>query len=224
MICSVAKELNDTISLMARRKKSFKRKVIFFLVFLSIVGAVVATVFFGLGFYLSPQNELKKADAIVVVSGGQTTTRAGEGIKLYQQGWAPKIIFSGAAMDDGPSNAMAMKAQALAAGVPDNAIEVDEDAQNTYQNAVNSKRIIEGDGASSASQGKTIILVTSPYHQRRSAMTFAKIFGPSYTILNHSSVDNRWSKSHWYESGFSRDITLAELRKLLYILITNNYQ
>lgn len=191
---------------------------------LTAIGGLAAIIFFGLGFYLSPQNDLQKSDAIVVVSGGQTTTRAQEGIKLYQQGLAPKIIFSGAAMDDGPSNATAMRAQALEAGLPASAIEVDEDAQNTYQNAVNTKRLLDDDGQKVDGAEHKIILVTSPYHQRRATMTFAKILGKQYIILNHSSVDNRWSKSGWYESGFSRDISLAELRKILYIYVTGNLQ
>lgn len=201
-----------------------KKFLITLVVIIVILGGLAAAIFFGLGFYLSPQNDLGKADAIVVISGGQTTTRAQEGIKLYQAGLAPKVIFSGAAMDDGPSNATAMRAQALEAGVPASAIEVDEDAQNTYQNAVNAKRLLEGDDAAPAVSRQQIILVTSPYHQRRATMTFGKILGGNYTVLNHSSVDNRWSKSHWYESGFSRDITLAELRKILYIMLTGNYQ
>ncbi len=201
-----------------------KKFLITLVLILVIIGGLLAIIFFGLGFYLSPQNDLQKSDAIVVISGGQTTTRAQEGIKLYQQGLAPKIIFSGAAMDDGPSNATAMRAQALESGVPASAIEVDEDAQNTYQNAVNTKRILDNDGQKADGTEHKIILVTSPYHQRRATITFAKILGKQYTILNHSSVDNRWSKSGWYKSGFSRDITLAELRKILYIYVTGNLQ
>ncbi len=193
-----------------------------FLITISIIVgislALVAVVFFGLGFFLSPQSEPKKADAIVVVSGGQTTTRAEKGIELYKQGMAEKIIFSGAALDDGPSNAIAMRNQAIDAGVPVRSILLDSDSQNTFQNATNSKRLLEEIGA------KNIILVTSPYHQRRTSETFSKVLGKEYQIQNVSSFDNRWSKAQWWNTDFGRNISISELQKLLYIYVTGNYQ
>ena len=187
-------------------------------IFLGILATLAGVVFFGLGFYLSPQDKLEQADAIVVVSGGQTTTRAEYGIELYKQGYAPKIIFSGGALDDGPSNAIAMRQQAIEAGLSDDNILLDEDAQNTYENAVNSKRLMDDIGA------KKVILVTSPYHQRRVGQTFKKVLGPGYTVIGSSAVDSRWSKSGWWQSGFSFNISMSELYKMLYIGLTDSYQ
>ncbi len=184
----------------------------------SLLAVLASTVFFGLGFFLSPQDKLSQADAIVVVSGGQTTTRAEYGIRLFKQGYAPLILFSGGALDDGPSNAVAMRQQALEAGLSDDNILLDGDAQNTYENAVNSKRLLEQVAA------KKIILVTSPYHQRRATQTFKKILGSDYTVLGSSAVDSRWSKSNWWKSGFSFNISMSELNKLLYIGLTGSYQ
>lgn len=188
-------------------------------IILGIILAIAITIFFGLGFYLSPQTKpLQNADAIVVVSGGQTTTRAEKGIELYKQGLAPIIIFSGAALDDGPSNATQMQSQALLAGVPAQAILTDTDSQNTFQNATNSKRLLEDLDA------KNIILVTSPYHQKRVHETFAYVLGKDYRIQDASSVDNRWSKSQWWATPFGQNISLSEMQKLLYIYLTGNYQ
>ncbi len=193
-----------------------------FLISLGVVCGGLAIVaglaFFGLGFYLSPQDKLEKADAIVVVSGGQTTTRAEYGIKLYKAGYAPTIVFSGGAIDDGPSNAAAMRQQALEAGLSDDNILRDDDSQNTYENAVNSKRLLDSIGA------KKIILVTSPYHQRRTDQTFRKVLGPNYKVIGSSAVDSRWSKSAWWETGFGFNISMSELYKLLYIGLTGSYQ
>lgn len=187
-------------------------------VVVGLVAMSVAIVFFGLGFYLSPQDKPEKSDAIVVVSGGQTTTRADYGIELFKQGYANTIVFSGGALDDGPSNAKAMRQQALEAGLSDDNILLDEYAQNTYENALNSKKLLDEVGA------KKIIVVSSPYHQRRVNKTFEKVLGPSYTVLGVSSVDSRWSKSGWWRSGFSFNISMSELNKLLYIELTGNYQ
>lgn len=180
-----------------------------------VVGFVLLV---GVGFYLSPQNNPDKADAIVVVSGGQTTSRAEKGIDLYKQGYAPKIIFSGAALDDGPSNAFAMRDQALASGVPASNVYIDEKSQNTYENAVNSKAILQSLAASK------IILVTSPYHQRRANQTFESVLGKDYQLLGVSAFDDRWSKSQWWRRGFPLFISVSETWKLIYIGITGNYK
>ena len=174
--------------------------------------------FVGIGYYLSPQQAPQKADAIVVVSGGQTTSRAAKGIELFREGYAPNIIFSGAAIDDGPSNAYAMREQALDAGISKDNIFIDEISQNTYENAVNSKKILDSQKA------KKIILVTSPYHQRRANQTFRAVLEPDYEVIGVSAFDDRWSKSQWWRRGFPLFITFSELWKLAYVNITGTYK
>ena len=174
--------------------------------------------FVGIGYYLSPQQAPQKADAIVVVSGGQTTSRAAKGIELFKEGYAPNIIFSGAAIDDGPSNAYAMRQQALDAGISKDNIFIDEISQNTYENALHSKEIIN------QLKSKKIILVTSPYHQRRANQTFRAVLGPDYEVIGVSAFDDRWSKSQWWRRGFPLFITFSELWKLVYVNITGSYK
>ena len=195
-----------------------KKFFVWFFGILLILTVVGFGLFVGLGFYLSPQEQAVKSDVIVVISGGQTTSRAKKGIELYKQGYAPKIIFSGAALDDGPSNAYTMRDQALAAGIPAGDISIDEKSQNTFENAENSKRIIDELGA------KKIILVTSPYHQRRANQTFEAVFGRKYEIIGISAYDDRWSKSSWWHQGFPLFISVSEMWKLLYINLTGNYR
>lgn len=187
---------------------------------LILIAIVAVIVFFavGTGFYLSPQDTPSQSAAIVVVSGGQTTTRAQKGIELFKQALAPTIIFSGAAMDDGPSNATAMRAQAIKAGIKPNSIKIDEASQNTYENAVNTKKLL------AQLPDKKIILISSPYHLRRAKMTFEKVLGPDYTVIPVASFDNRWSKAAWWGNPFGLQITLSELFKVFYITVTGNYR
>ena len=86
-----------------------KRFLVTVAILLIFVAGLAATAFFGVGFYLSPQSKLSKADVIVAVSGGDTQARTEEAVKLYKDGWSHNLIFSGAALDaNGPSNARAM--------------------------------------------------------------------------------------------------------------------
>ena len=140
----------------------------------------------------SGQGNCSSVGAIVVVSGGDTNARTDEAIKLFHNGWSNKLILSGAAQDkSGPSNAAAMKNRALAAGVPESSILLDEYAENTQQNAENAQNIF------AAQNIKDIILVTSGYHQRRASLEFnARTTGVK--VINHPvSSDSDWSVWWW---------------------------
>ena len=132
------------------------------------------------------------SDAIVVVSGGDTQARTEAGINLYKNGWAETLILSGAAQDkSGPSNAQAMKLQAVQAGVPSSSIVIDEESESTQQNAQNTETIVTERGYDD------VILVTSGYHQRRASLEFNKR-AETVNIRNHPVVeDNDWGWLWW---------------------------
>jgi len=131
-------------------------------------------------------------DAIVAVSGGDTTARATEAIALYKNGWSNTVIFSGAAQDKtGPSNAAAMKTVALRSGVPASAIYLDEDSETTQQNAQNTETIFAEHNI------KSIILVTSGYHQRRASLEFSKRATDVAILNNPVQNDKDWSFLWW---------------------------
>ncbi len=163
----------------------------------------VAATIFGISLYLQPNDFAKcqdtpdekcqAADAIIVVSGGDTRARAAAGIEHYKNGWANKIVFSGAAQDkSGPSNAEAMRQQALAAGVLPESILIDEEAVNTQQNAEKTQSILTEQGF------KKVILVTSGYHQRRASLEFEKQAGTAVQVLSWPlSKDKDWGAFWW---------------------------
>jgi uncharacterized SAM-binding protein YcdF (DUF218 family) len=160
--------------------------------------------------YLSPQDTLAKADLIVVISGGDTDSRISEGVKLYLQKWAPKILFSGAAAEGDVSNALAMKRIAVSKGVPAEDILIEEDSKTTTENADFSAKIIHDNGL------KSIILVTSPYHQRRAYSEFRRVLGKDFTIVNHSAKDETWAKKSWWDNANARFLTFTEIMKNFY--------
>ncbi len=174
---------------------------------------IVAGFIIGTGFYLSPQDKLVKTDAIVVISGGETDLRVKEGVKLFQESWAPLIIMSGAARDAGESNAEAMKRLAVKIGVPADKILVEKESRNTFDNAKFTRDLLDDNNIQS------IILVTSPYHQRRASLTFNRYLGDSAKIVNHSAADSAWRKNGWWNNVWARKITLSELQKIMYLSV-----
>ncbi len=181
-----------------------------------LLGAVTVAgtvIFFSLGFWLSPQSNLAKSDAIVAISGGETKSRTIEAVRLYKEGWAPKLIFSGAALDpNSVSNAKAMELIAVDQGVPVADIVLEENSANTGENASGVAKIVKDQDM------KKIILVTSPYHQRRAFILFGRALGSNVEILNHSTTDQAWRRTHWWATDFSRSLTMSELQKTLFIL------
>jgi len=172
---------------------------------LFIIPSALIALIVGISFYLQPNNfigcqetptegstQCGTADAIIVVSGGDTNARTDEGIKLYKNGWADTIVFSGAAQDkSGPSNAAAMRTHAVSEGVPEKAIFVEEESATTEENAINTKTVLNENNIRDA------ILVTSGYHQRRAALEFNKLSG-DVTIRNHPLTNDKdWSLFWW---------------------------
>lgn len=170
-----------------------------------------------LGGYLTPSDNLSKSDVIVVLSGG--TDRTEWGIKLYQDGWAPRLLFVGAAQDkSGPSNAAAMRQEAVAAGIPETAIFTEDKSTNTLENAQFSKVILDQIGA------KKFILVTSPYHQRRVFETFNYVYGNSgIEIINSPSGYSAWNAKAWWEKPASSDVTISEVLKIMWAKLIGEY-
>lgn len=194
-----------------------KRLLVTIGIILSLVITLALVGFFGLGFYLSPQSKLAKSDVIIAISGGDTIARAVEAVRLYNEGWAPHIIFSGAALDPtSPSNAQIMAKAAEAQGVPSSAIEIEEASTSTQENAADVATMIKGRGY------HQLILVTSPYHQRRASILFERAVGQGITILNHSSFDQAWRRSDWWATSYSRALTLSELQKTLFELVNKS--
>ena len=171
---------------------------------ISIFVAIIIVIV-GLSVYLAPNDLAQcsfepsdipgcgKVDAIVAVSGGDTPARTKEAIDLYQAGWSDTLVFSGAAQDkSGPSNAEAMKLQAVAAGVPKQIILIEGNSETTRQNAEQTQALL------TKYDIHKVILVTSAYHQRRASLEFNKRAGGTVTILNHPVArDSQWSGAWW---------------------------
>lgn len=179
-------------------------------------------VLFGLPAYLGPDDlrsctapdanaKCGRADAIIAVSGGDTSARTSEAIQLYQEGWADTLIFSGAAADpSGPSNAEAMQRQAVSSGVPYGSIITDEFSQNTQENAQNIARFIKG------LELKRVIIVTSAYHQRRASLEFGSKLGTSVQIVNHPvPTDKQWQGAWWWLKPSGWWLAGSELIKII---------
>lgn len=116
------------------------------------------------------------ADVIVVLAGGVGESgESGEAyqekvkhnVELYQQGYAPKIIFS-SGVSYVYREALVMKALAVSLGIPADDIVLDELGGGNYRRLLNVKQIMEANG------WESMLLVTSRYNTVRSRLVVGK--------------------------------------------------
>jgi uncharacterized SAM-binding protein YcdF (DUF218 family) len=125
---------------------------------------------------LTVSEEVREADLIVVLGGGVnqgrylslvSSHRMVRGVQLYFDGKAKKILFSGGIMGQATvSEAAVMAQEARRLRVPAEAIIQEKKAKNTHEQAVEVKKIAD------SLQAKSILLVTSFSHMKRSLMAF----------------------------------------------------
>jgi uncharacterized SAM-binding protein YcdF (DUF218 family) len=134
--------------------------------------------------YLVVDEEPKQADAIIILSQG--LDRAKQGVKLYQLGYAPKVIFAG-----GSLSARAMSEWAMALGLPADAVVLEEQSITTFTDAQYSLEIMKTRGFKSA------IVVTSPEHTRRARAIFRYVFRELNFTISAAQYDPALANTWW---------------------------
>jgi len=153
--------------------------------------------------YLTVKEEPKSADVIIVLTGG--IDRVTYGVKLYQLGYAHKVLFAG-----GSARKMSIQAQTL--GLPSDAVLLEVESYSTYTNAKYSLEVMRSQGFKSA------IVVSSPWHTRRVSLIFHKFFrGLDLTVAGvpyDSSLSNNW----WKDSNLAYDVVTEYLKLVWHYL------
>lgn len=150
------------------------------------------------------QDRLTKVDVLVTLGGD--SERELYAAELYRQGLAPKIIMSGCG-----SSASKMAKRAVKTGVNAGDVILEERAESTYENALYSKNII------SAQDFKSAIIVSSPYHMRRTKLVFERVFkNTGVKLLYSPTKDSGFNVDGLCKSERDRAIVKREYIKLIY--------
>jgi uncharacterized SAM-binding protein YcdF (DUF218 family) len=119
---------------------------------------------------------LSPADAVLVLCSHDTRV-AERGARLYLDGYAPRLIFSGGLgtitrhlMTEPEADQFARIAESM--GVPAGAILIENQSTNTGENVLFTKQLL----ASANLHVQTVIVVQKPYMERRSYATFKKVW------------------------------------------------
>jgi uncharacterized SAM-binding protein YcdF (DUF218 family) len=140
-------------------------------------------------------DEAQRVDAIIVLGSAvwpnerpspSLAARTEHAIALYQAGYAPNLILCGGLGYLPPAEAEVMRRMAVSAGIPDDALFLDDTSHSTGENLAHAREIMNAHG------WRTALIVSDPFHLWR-ALTIARDLGieaygspasasPTYTI------------------------------------------
>ncbi len=173
------------------------------------------------GRFLVTEDRLARSDAIFVLAGARVE-RWLEGVDLYREGWAPRIVMSRGNVEPAehqlramgirfPTNADLVRDALVQLNVPSTAVMIlPDDQDSTAQEAESFRRMAEQHGWTRA------VVVTSKYHTRRTKFAFRRAFkGTPVRIIVRGSRYDRANPPRWWRSRFDIRNVTSELPKLL---------
>ena len=165
------------------------------------------------GAYLIYADELQPADVIVVLSGG-TDSRMNEALRLYKEDYAKIIVLTETGeQTEGYEylNSFDMRIQLINNGIPSGNIMItDLTVNTTVDEAVAIRDLMQN------RQFRSAIVVTDPYHTRRSKLIFNQVFDETGIDIIMHPVRSSWYNSRtWFTSVKGWQFTLLEYAKLI---------
>lgn len=169
------------------------------------------------GGFLIHQDAIAPADAILVLGGGKRE-RIEQGLKLFREKYAGLIMFTGMYGKTLCSYRCnwALEAQKYARrhGLPENRTIAILGPKNTHDDAVLSKE------ACLKNKIKSLIVVSEPYHTKRSFYIFRKTYKNSGIKVMVYPVQESWyRKNSWWKSREGIIKTVSEYAKFVYFLL-----
>lgn len=174
-----------------------------------------------MGRYLITEDRLQKAEAIAVLAGDGGVARTLEAVRLYQDGYAPRIILTHQFLPQGyealarlgitvPEERdiqwMILKAMRVPATV---VLQVSERADSTESEMIYLTRFLE------ERRIRSVILVTNRSHSTRARKILAKASGGRIMIVSRPTRYDTFDPGGWWRSRIDAKEVLAEYEKLL---------
>lgn len=149
---------------------------------------------------------------VAVVLGGHPRVRVPAAVDLLEAGRVGRIVVVGGQLVDGrPAEVRRGEREALARGVAPSQLEsLETEALGTVEEAVVVRR------AALESGWQRVVVVTSPYHCRRTGQVFGHAFAdvaPEVRVVATPYDD--WSEDGWHTDRRQRSLVGRELVKLV---------
>lgn len=161
------------------------------------------------------EDEPQKAD-VIFLPGSEEGVLAKTAARLYLEGYAPLIVPSGkyakwtghSMVDQFETESDHFAYLLMEEGVPEEAILKEREATYTYQNAINTRKLLDERGI----KVKKALLCCQAYHARRSKLYYQILF-PETEILVIPTVTKGIRKDNWFKNREMSDIVLGEIER-----------
>ena len=157
-----------------------------------------------IGQWLAVESSIEQADLVVALGGDRR--RQEEAVRLLHQGLARWIIFLGADVRTSDYHCLDVPVnRILDPAIP---------SYTTLDEAMTTRTVAQQRGF------KSILIVTSLYHERRALWVFKKVFRGSDVGLQVTSPPENFSLRTWWKSYIGRKMVLFEYLGLTYYWLT----
>ncbi|CBE68131.1 MAG: YdcF family protein [Candidatus Methylomirabilis oxygeniifera] len=180
-----------------------------------------------MGRYLITEDRLQKAEAIAVLAGDGGVGRTLEAVRLYQDGYAPRIILTRQRLPTGyealtrlgitvPEERHIQWMVLKAMRVPVTAVlQVNERSDSTASEMVHLVRLLK------EHRIRTIILVTNKSHSTRASKILARVSRNNLTSISRPTRYDTFDPDGWWRSrADARDVLFEYLKLLDYLVQT----
>jgi uncharacterized SAM-binding protein YcdF (DUF218 family) len=151
------------------------------------------------------------ADAAVVLAGDPDYERTKTAVRLLLEGRVGLLILTGGEPGPGDS-ATSLRDIALRAGVPEDKIRMEQVSRSTRGSMEAIRPILEQERI------RSVVVVTSPYHQRRAFWTARKTLR-GVEVISRPAEPAGWKPGGWWKTRWGRRIVFGEYARLAYYVI-----
>jgi len=153
----------------------------------------------------------RRADAALVLAGDPDYERTKTAVRLLLEGQVRLLILTGGEPSSGDS-ATSLRDVALRAGVPAERIRMEQVSRSTRGSMKAIRPILEQERI------RSVVVVTSPYHQRRAFWTARKTLR-GVEVLSRPAEPAGWKPEGWWKTRWGRRIVLGEYARLMYYVL-----
>ena len=165
-----------------------------------------------LGDWLVLRDPPTRTDAALVLGGDPYFERTGHAVRLLKKGLVTRLIFCGG--EPGPGDhATSLMQHARELGAPEGSLLVEDRSHSTRESVEFALPLLQ------ENRIRSLTLVTSPFHQRRTFLAARKSLGNEIRLVNSPADPSFWKHEGWWRDLWSAKVVLSEYIKLAYYFV-----
>ena len=165
-----------------------------------------------LGDWLVVRDPPTRTDAALVLGGDPYFERTGHAVRLLKKGLVTRLIFCGG--EPGPGDhALSLMQHARELGAPEESLLIEDRSHSTRESVEFALPLLQ------ENRIRSLTLVTSPFHQRRTFLAARKSLGNEVRLVNSPADPSFWKPDGWWQDWWSAKVVFTEYIKLAYYFV-----